>query len=1559
MLKRFARQGTSRDADREIDDRAMETEQGTPGERESTRWSNLAMVALLVVGALTPMLAETKAGAAAGAVSATRDAYGYPDWYQDGTGIRVEPCLDPNEAQCILPIGTAFDAGLPLDLPDNFPDEFFYTLADSDRVSTPGCGATRPGRAFTRLAVEGAFLNGSPAPGDQMVFGRSRFSVTSGLCANTPYRFIGPYGAMMVTTNEFGGVPRNTGVDVGCNPTPITPCNFADTLNSPILQSFLRWDPAVAPAAPAGYLGDVGALHEVTGATYEANGAGNGFANYFAIEGPLVPGGPIVEIARTNLFSVSGRLAGPLLPSIASFGTTTPQLLDFGLQHTATTSPVNVVTVTNISSDPITLSAISAGATPFALVDLNTCTGRTLARDESCGIGVTFAPSAVQDYDGSLTITHNGARSPYVFPLAGTGTNPGSEAILTPTPASLTFGPTRIGVQSLAQRVRITNTGQATLRIFTSTLVDTVQSGDAAQFRITSNGCANLQIRVGRRCDIFVAIRPTTLGPINAALEMNANISNGPIQVALSGTGTGGLAAVSPTIDGATGYPTWYRDETGLRVGECIDPNDPFCVVLADDNYDPALPLVGRPSFSNFPTEFFYHVVDSDPITTPGCGSVPPGRAFVREALEAAFVNPTPFDGDQMVFGRNRVVVRGGLCPNSDYTFTHPYGQTVLQTDSTGSVKPAAGTTDIGCFPTLPFTCNFADALQSPVLGGFLRWDPAVAPAAPNGYLGDAATLHRITGSTYVAPGDSAPANYFRIVGPTTPGGPNVTIGQTTLFTVMGKINGPVVANPTSVAFDPATVGSASVPVPVTLTNEGITSVTVNALTIGGANAGDFAIDAGCAVPVVLAANGGTCTFNATFAPIATGERTAAIVVTHTGANTGMSVALDGVGAAAGNSPAISVNPASLSFVDLHTGQTSASRIVRVSNAGGQAPLVVDPPVIDNAEFELVANGCGASVDVGASCDLRVRFAPSGTGLRGGTLSFGTNVPGTPVVSVPLSGRGFAGAAAVSPGVSAEHGFADWYQDDNGIRVEPCLDPADPNCVVLADAGFDPGQPVVFPSNFPAESFYSLVDSDIVATDGCGGATAPGNALLRMALEATFNGGTPLPGDQLTFGRIRIVVTSGLCPNTSYTFTTPYGPVGPFLTNSVGAIPANAGTDDLDPLTSPVLTSGMLRWDPASAPAAPAGYLGNPAVLHAVTGSRYVAPGDTEPANYFGIDGTSMRTGLFFVSGKVAGPIVRTPGAIEFGNVDLGAVSVDQTVTLTNVGVDPVSGFVATLGGADAADFALAGGTCSGATIARDESCTVTVRFAPLATSVAGAKAATLSIAHSGTNSPATVSLAGQAVAVPLPAVSLSRTGIAFASAPVGQASAPQAVVVTNTGTADLHVSLVEIIGINPGDFSQTNTCGVAVIPGGTCTVQVTFTPSAGGNRTATLRLTDDAPNSPQTVALSGTGTAVTLSLSLTTLNFGSIGVGGSSTKTVDITNTGTGTLTISSFTITGAPQFTIAGHNCAAGVAPGRKCTVQIRFTATSIATFNATLNIASNAVGTPHAVALTGPGR
>jgi hypothetical protein len=100
------------------------------------------------------------------------------------------------------------------------------------------------------------------------------------------------------------------------------------------------------------------------------------------------------------------------------------------------------------------------------------------------------------------------------------------------------------------------------------------------------------------------------------------------------------------------------------------------------------------------------------------------------------------------------------------------------------------------------------------------------------------------------------------------------------------------------------------------------------------------------------------------------------------------------------------------------------------------------------------------------------------------------------------------------------------------------------------------------------------------------------------------------------------------------------------------------------------------------------------------------------------------------------------------------------------------------------------------------------------------------------------------------PIATLSVTSLTFANQDVGATSAAQSVTLSNIGSATLNIDSIAATT----NFEQTNTCGSSVATGVNCTISVTFAPSAPGSRSASVSVTDNASNSPQTVTLSGTG---------------------------------------------------------------------------------------------------------
>lgn len=198
----------------------------------------------------------------------------------------------------------------------------------------------------------------------------------------------------------------------------------------------------------------------------------------------------------------------------------------------------------------------------------------------------------------------------------------------------------------------------------------------------------------------------------------------------------------------------------------------------------------------------------------------------------------------------------------------------------------------------------------------------------------------------------------------------------------------------------------------------------------------------------------------------------------------------------------------------------------------------------------------------------------------------------------------------------------------------------------------------------------------------------------------------------------------------------------------------------------------------------------------------------------------------------------------------------------------------------------------------------------------------------------------------------VSPAKLVFPKTPIGQTSTAS-VTVTNTGSATLNIDNVAVTG----NFAvQTNPCGTQLLPGNNCAITLAFTPAVKNSQTGTLQLTDNAPNNPQKVALSGIGTAI--ALSPTTLAFGSELIGQTTTsQTVTVANATSAWVNLTSFTVTPA-DYTISNNTCTSTLAPQTSCSLAISFEPTKKGTRNGKLSIGNNGGGGAAAVSLTGTG-
>ena len=211
-----------------------------------------------------------------------------------------------------------------------------------------------------------------------------------------------------------------------------------------------------------------------------------------------------------------------------------------------------------------------------------------------------------------------------------------------------------------------------------------------------------------------------------------------------------------------------------------------------------------------------------------------------------------------------------------------------------------------------------------------------------------------------------------------------------------------------------------------------------------------------------------------------------------------------------------------------------------------------------------------------------------------------------------------------------------------------------------------------------------------------------------------------------------------------------------------------------------------------------------------------------------------------------------------------------------------------------------------------------------------------------------------------LPTIVISPSSENFGSVAVGS-FVQQTLTIANDASTTVTISGISLTGANPGDFSENNTCSSPLPTAGTCTVTVTFAPTAAGQRTATLTVTDDAPGSPQTASLTGTGFLVPLAnLSPAALAFGNQTIGvTSSPQPVTLSNSGNGPLNIASIGVAGANARDFGQmNNCPGTLNTGAQCIISVTFKPSLVGAESASLQFSDNSANSPQQVPLGGTG-
>ena len=306
--------------------------------------------------------------------------------------------------------------------------------------------------------------------------------------------------------------------------------------------------------------------------------------------------------------------------------------------------------------------------------------------------------------------------------------------------------------------------------------------------------------------------------------------------------------------------------------------------------------------------------------------------------------------------------------------------------------------------------------------------------------------------------------------------------------------------------------------------------------------------------------------------------------------------------------------------------------------------------------------------------------------------------------------------------------------------------------------------------------------------------------------------------------------------------------------------------------------------------------------------------------------------------------VTAMPTTLSFPSTVADQASAGQTITVKNTGSTATTiGITASTNFDQTNNCPVAPATLAGGT-----TCTITATFAP---TTAGRLTGNIAVTDSASNSPQTVTLSGTATAAPT-TVTATPTNLAFGSQAVGTTSPSQTTMVQNTGSASTSIAIAA-----SANYSQINNCGTLLQVGTSCTITVSFTPTANGSLPGTISITDSAANSPQSVTLSGTGisSSTTVTTTPSTEAFASTAVGNTSaSKVVTVKNTGTANTAIA---ITTSGDFGQT-NTCGSTLNAGATCTITATFSPTATGAITGAITISDSAANSPQIVSLTGTG-
>ena len=721
---------------------------------------------------------------------------------------------------------------------------------------------------------------------------------------------------------------------------------------------------------------------------------------------------------------------------------------------------------------------------------------------------------------------------------------------------------------------------------------------------------------------------------------------------------------------------------------------------------------------------------------------------------------------------------------------------------------------------------------------------------------------------------------------------------------------GTLSASVTNLSFGNVAVGNNKIQ-SMTITNTGTAAINLTDASITGAG---YTVAGGNSTITIPAGQSGTLQIQ--LAPVSAGVINGSLSIASNAANSPLRIALTGTG----TEPVLAVSPGKIQFGNVKVGQSTTQAVTLVND--GNVDLVLSAAQISGSGFAMSGLTFPSTISASKNLSFNVKFTPSGTQGMTGSIKFVDNAPNS-TQSVDLAGTGTSENAALvaTPGSVS---FGNVTVGSSGTQ-SVTLTNSGASAIGISQAaatgtgfsisGLSPmtlnaGQTTNFTAKFSptatgsaagSVSITSNASNPTLSIDLAGVGTQPHLSANPSAVSfgSLAVGNSSLISVTLTnTGTGSVAVSSGSASGASFSIS------------GLSAATLNAGQS----------TSFNVKFAPT--------------VAGAASGSVSIvsnAPGSPLAISLSGT-ATQSQPGLTI-----------NPTNVPFGNISVGS-NTSQNITLTNSGNAVVN---ITGAAASGTGFGLSGlGTQS---INPGASLTFAATFAP---TTAGNVTGSISVLSNAPNSPAVITLSGAGVQGQL----IANPSVANFGTVSSNSSNSQTITLSNTGSASVAVSQVNVSGTG---FSVSGMSGLpmTINAGANKTFNVVFAPTTSGSASGTVQVVSNAPNSPISIALSGSGQTATqlLSANPSSFNFNNVNDGSSASVNVTLSNTGNSNVMISGVIATGA-GFSASG---VAGMtlAPNQTATLVITFAPTTAGAVTGSVAVSSNASNSP-TVNLAGTG-